>query len=123
MSSTPKLNIERVVLLNNPEGAYVAGRIEAQAELVEFMRTIAEAAELGLPVADAISELCDKHDAMIRDINAGTWGGRPRAAGKRITADVVRDRTSHDLMGPETKLAGRLATAMLKRNIANREEG
>jgi hypothetical protein len=87
------------------------------------MRTIAEAAELGLPVADAISELCDKHDAMIRDINNGTWGGRPRAAGKRITADVVRDRTSHDLMGPESKLAGRLATAMLKRNIANREEG
>jgi len=108
MGAGPKLDIKRFNA-HIPEGAYLLGRFEAQAELVDFMRTLARGLDMGVDVSEALAQLIKKHDAMVEGINQQSW--KPGAA-------EAKDRVDDATFDAENAICGKVATILLKRNTA-----
>lgn len=104
-----KPRLDRLLNCNDPEGAYLLGRFEAQSELVDFMRTLARGLDLGVDVSEALAQLIKKHDAMMESVNQRTW--TPGALD-------AKDRLDHDILDAEIVICGKVATVLLKRNTA-----
>ena len=113
MGAGPKLDIKRFNA-HIPEGAYLLGRFEAQAELVDFMRTLARGLDMGVDVSEALAQLIKKHDAMVEGINQQSW--KPGAA-------EAKDRVDHATFDAENAICGKVASAQLMQlNTAARDD-